>query len=201
MLINTRSYVHPALAASCPGVQCVINALGAMDYKIIAQQTGVGPARKYAKEMDPTQRKKQKRTTKNKSKKWKCGAYYIKTDEAYERSGQVLGLQQAQLTAVSSTHTHTHNIDSICVIISAVAATRPLKYATLTAFIYFYCYCILGRRFDMCGHIRACFTPALRPQATPQPPCRWMLQQLHFICSINLSRVDLSREIHRYTSI
>lgn len=45
------------------------------------------------------------------------------------------------------THSDGGEIDSICVIISAVAGAtpRPVKYATLTGFICFYCYCILGR--------------------------------------------------------
>lgn len=74
------------------------------------------------------------------------------------------------------THTTVHTqandgeIDSICVIISAVAGAtpRPVKYATLTGFICFYCYCILGRINPR--HFEPPFTPAPTQQHLPHLP-------------------------------
>lgn len=75
-------------------------------------------------------------------------------------------------TNVHCTHTDRDGgeIDSICVIISAVAGAtpRPVKYATLTGFICFYCYCILGRINPR--HFEPPFTPAPSPQHLPHLP-------------------------------
>jgi len=72
---------------------------------------------------------------------------------------------------------------------------------TLTAFIYFYCYCILGRRIgrgagrglDWAGGPGKRRENNRYPgQVGPRFLSRVRCQQLHFICSINLSPVDLS---------
>lgn len=93
-------------------------------------------------------------------------------------------IENTHITAHTHRHTYTHTtvlctvythrdggeIDSICVIISAVAGAtpRPVKYATLTGFICFYCYCILGRINPR--HFGPPFAPA-PPQKKHLPTC------------------------------
>lgn len=91
-------------------------------------------------------------------------------------------IENTHITAHTRTHTDTHTtvlcththrdggeIDSICVIISAVAGAtpRPVKYATLTGFICFYCYCILGRINPR--HFGPPFAPAPAPAPSHLP--------------------------------